>query len=327
MKPLVSAIVTSYNHSNYLEQRLDSLASQTYDNIEIIVVDDNSTDDSVRVLKELNKRINFKLLLLEDNVGYAQACNIGISASQGEYIIFAESDDYSNYNQIEKLQHGFEGHNVGVVFSASNMVDSLGEKFGEDISSREGRFQKMCSSDTEITSELMKVFFLHACVIPNMSAAMIKRKHIDVVCGFDTKYKLSADWNFWCMLSMNSNFYYIREPLNNFRQHMHNVRTLVLNKESGVFLQMSEIMNLLNRHANNICCKTIEKVYMNVVIGRYWFNIFISNPGAWYRDYRLISSDFSQYTKLWPIYFFSGVLSKVYISAFARIKTLLARFF
>ena len=184
----------------------------------------------------------------------------------------------------------------------------------------------MCSSDTEITSELMKVFFLHACVIPNMSAAMIKRKNIDIVCGFDNKYKASADWNFWCILSMSSNFYYIREPLNNFRQHMNQaVGTLGLKKESGVFLKMNEIMDLLNRHANNICCSTIEKVYMNVVIGRYWFNIFISNPSAWYRDYRLVSSRFSQYTKLWPIYFFSGVLSKVYISAFARIKNFLSK--
>ena len=73
MKSLVSAIVTSYNHADYIVQRMESLATQTYDNIEIIVVDDNSKDNSVEVLKSLKNRINFRLIILESNVGYAQA--------------------------------------------------------------------------------------------------------------------------------------------------------------------------------------------------------------------------------------------------------------
>ena len=325
MKSLVSAIVTSYNHADYIVQRMESLATQTYDNIEIIVVDDNSKDNSVEVLKSLKNRINFRLIILESNVGYAQACNIGVSASQGEYIIFAESDDYSDVNQIKKLKHKADECKAGVVFSASNMVDGLGRKFGEDFFWREKKFRKICLTDTRIKPELMRVFFLYSCVIPNMSAALIKKNLINKIGGFDISYSASADWDFWCRLSENTNFYYIREPLNNFRQHMYTVRTLVLKKKSGVFLQMSEVMKLLNHHAERINCSFISRAHMNIVVARLWFNFFISNPRACFRDYILVSNKFNKYTKLWPAYLFFGIFSKIIIWAHSRAKDIFSK--
>jgi len=87
---LVSIVVTSYNHAEYLEQRLQSLLDQTYSNFEIIVVDDNSTDNSRQVLEKYRNNPKIKLFYNEINYGHAKTCNLGVSKCRGEYVIFAE---------------------------------------------------------------------------------------------------------------------------------------------------------------------------------------------------------------------------------------------
>jgi glycosyltransferase involved in cell wall biosynthesis len=89
-KPLVSIIINNYNYAKYLGRSIDSALNQTYSNIEVIVVDDGSTDSSADVLKNYGDRIK---ALIKENGGQASAINEGYQASRGEILIFLDADD------------------------------------------------------------------------------------------------------------------------------------------------------------------------------------------------------------------------------------------
>lgn len=102
---LISIIVPVYNVENYLERALNSIGSQTYANIEIILVNDGSTDGSEKIcLKFANEDARIKYVY-QENMGLSAARNAGILLSTGKYITFIDSDDYINANFINELYH------------------------------------------------------------------------------------------------------------------------------------------------------------------------------------------------------------------------------
>ena len=97
----VSVVIPVYNSSKYIKECLDSVINQTYKNIEIIIVNDKSTDDSLDIIKSYkDKRI--KVINLHKNVGVSIARNKGVDNCSGDYICFLDSDDYWNLKKIEK---------------------------------------------------------------------------------------------------------------------------------------------------------------------------------------------------------------------------------
>ena len=103
MTPKVSIIVPIYNAGKFLEKCLDTLVNQTLKDIEIILIDDGSTDDSLNVIKNYAKKYNNIKYTSKENEGQAIARNIGIQMSSGEFITFIDSDDYIEENYIEKM--------------------------------------------------------------------------------------------------------------------------------------------------------------------------------------------------------------------------------
>ena len=99
MSKLVSVIILSYNHVGFIENTIRSILNQSYKNIEIIVIDDGSTDDSVVLLQKLRKEIEFKLVCKE-NGGVVSAINVGIQEANGDYIVLHACDDISLPNRV-----------------------------------------------------------------------------------------------------------------------------------------------------------------------------------------------------------------------------------
>lgn len=94
--PLVSFVVTSYNYERYILKTLESIKSQTYENFEIIIVDDKSSDNSVEVIKKFiddNPNVNIKLIEHEYNFGQLKAFQTGLAAANGQFVSFIDSDD------------------------------------------------------------------------------------------------------------------------------------------------------------------------------------------------------------------------------------------
>ncbi|WP_456068532.1 glycosyltransferase [Eubacterium sp.] len=149
----VSIIVPVYNVEEYLNRCIDSLLKQTLKEIEIILVDDGSTDSSPQICDEYEKNnSNIKVLHLE-NGRPARARNKGIEIAQGEYIGFADSDDYCHVEQFEKLYQNAKDNNSDIAM-CSFFVDSI--KGLEPIIIP---FKQLYNSNEEIKNSVIKCFY------------------------------------------------------------------------------------------------------------------------------------------------------------------------
>ena len=114
--PKVSIIVPVYNVERYIDKCLESLVNQTLEDIEIIIVNDGSTDNSKEIIEKYKKQYNDKIIYLEkQNGGLSDARNYGIPYAKGEYIAFLDSDDYVNIKMYEKLYNKAIENNSDIV--------------------------------------------------------------------------------------------------------------------------------------------------------------------------------------------------------------------
>lgn len=306
--PLVSVVFTSYNHIEYLRQALDSLINQTYKNIEIIIVDDCSTDNSQIVLKEYEHLPNVILKLNTTNSGsYVKASNYGASFANGDYILFAQCDDYADACQIEKLvDFAIKNPEIGVVFSRSNLVDKNGEFISDDYSIRERKFRETCNSNCLISKQQMFEFLTVSCVIPNLSAALIRRDVYQKLEGLSEKYLVAADWEFWLKVSEISDFYYISESLNNFRQHDTTIRS-----KTKIDKQLMEIFNVFADYSDRNRKKNDIESSLFIGFGNIWFTYFLDTPYPVGLSFFSILIKTTQRNRLMPYFFFKGVFRKI----------------
>ncbi len=114
-KPLISVIIAVYNPGKYLRPCLDSIVGQTYKNLEIILVDDGSTDDSLAVCKEYAERDSRIIVYHKENSGVSATRNRGIRLAHGDYFSFIDSDDWLEKDTYEYLMKLIAKHNVDAV--------------------------------------------------------------------------------------------------------------------------------------------------------------------------------------------------------------------
>ena len=100
---MISIIISVYNIASYIERCVYSILEQTYSNLEVILVDDGSTDESGRICDELRKLDNRIVVVHKTNGGNASARNAGIDVAKGEYITFVDGDDYVEKNAYEEM--------------------------------------------------------------------------------------------------------------------------------------------------------------------------------------------------------------------------------
>lgn len=126
-KPLISILVPCYNVEAYLRQCMDSIIRQTYTNLEIICLDDGSTDRTPEILKEYEKKDSRTRVISKPNSGYGATMNIGLKAASGKYIGIVESDDYIEPKMYEILCDAAEKDNLDIVrcrFIERNVIKS-----------------------------------------------------------------------------------------------------------------------------------------------------------------------------------------------------------
>lgn len=136
-KPKVSVLITNYNYEIYIREAIESALNQTYPNIEIIVVDDASTDRSVEILREYEEQGKIKLIVNDKNYGYQHAINVAITASSGDYLMNLDSDDVLVPEYIETLMKEIKTYNCKAVYpqliyifeTVKHIVDYVKEPF------------------------------------------------------------------------------------------------------------------------------------------------------------------------------------------------------
>jgi glycosyltransferase involved in cell wall biosynthesis len=232
--------MASYNHARFLRRRLETLLAQTHHDVELIIIDDCSTDDSLAVLREYD-RPGVTLVARTTNGGWVTVFNQGLDLASGEYVLFANCDDTCRPELAATLVAALEAApSAGVAFCRSQMIDQDDHVIGDDRATQTPAFRKRCETDTVIHGSEMLHHLLRGCVIPNTSAALFRRACFDRVGSFSHAYPICGDWEFYFRLSEHYDTAYVATPLNGFRQHAATIR-----KRTRARLTYDEYLRLL----------------------------------------------------------------------------------
>lgn len=245
---LVSIVVASYNHADFLARRMDSLIGQTYQDVDILVIDDKSPDHSVEILLHYEENPRVRLVLRDQNGGWVAVSNQGVDMSSGEYILFANCDDDCDPRIVERLVDALQQHpSAGIAFCRNLMVDEDDQVLGDDFTIREASFRKRCAQDTLLSGSEASRFLLHSCVLPNLSAVLFRRECFDNVGKFSSAYHVCSDWDLFFRVAAQYDIAYVAEPLNRFRQHRKTIRSVTQDRvlyEEYFRLLLGEIQRL-----------------------------------------------------------------------------------
>jgi alpha-1,3-rhamnosyltransferase len=248
-QPLVSVIIPSYNHEKYVEQAIMSVVSQTYKNIELIIIDDGSKDKSPYLINELINRVDSSKIIFEiqNNMGLCKTLNKAIRMANGEFIAILASDDMYLPNRIEECVNVLltTKANVCAVYSDGFMIDENGKKIGK----YSDKFKVPLSKNTY--KELLLRDW-----IPALS--VLYRKSSLLECGlFDENIEIE-DYDMLLRLAQKFKFKYIPKLLFLYRLHGSNYSSdgkkmdeqldLIVNKYKDLYSYKNYKLALINKN-------------------------------------------------------------------------------
>lgn len=189
-EPLISVIVPVYNVAPYLEIALDSIRYQSYQNLEIILINDGSTDDSSSICKKyLNQDLRFKYIY-QENAGLSAARNTGIAAASGEYITFVDSDDWLDTSAIEILYRNLKKYDADIAAGNYNMYNDSKQEFSFKVFDSDYREQ------VYVDKEIMYQFAKQEMKDMAWACTMMKLYKMDLFAGLRFPLGKNVEDNF-----------------------------------------------------------------------------------------------------------------------------------
>lgn len=236
-KPLVSAVITTRNRLDLLQRAIESVRQQTYKNIQLIVVDDGSIDNT----KEWCNNQSFDYIRIKSGKGGNYARNLGIQASKGEYVAFLDDDDYWSPSKIEKQVNQLleSGNELVHCYRYLEIIDSNGSANTE-----------LCPLNSNHKGDLKKrILYQITCLT---SAIMVSRNALIEIGGFDENCKYWQEYELTIRLAQRKPFDLICEPLLTYRIN-NNDKNRLTNKYEG---WKESVRYIYEKHKNlyeNLC--------------------------------------------------------------------------
>ena len=209
--PLVSVIISNYNHAQYLEKRIDTVLNQTYQNIEVIILDDKSTDNSLEVIEQYRNHPKVaQIVVNEQNTGSPfKQWDMGINLANGELIWIAESDDYNELTFLEELITEWSKHK-NVVVAFSSYVQFWCEEF---LYPKERKSQCFKGSNFVRNRQARGNYVLNA------SGAIFSKTTYGKIEKRFLTFKSAGDYMFWTEMLLHGDVVKVNKNLVYWRRH------------------------------------------------------------------------------------------------------------
>lgn len=195
-RPLVSVVIATYNMGQYLADAIRSVLEQSRPNLELLVIDDGSTDNTREVVDsfEGDTRLRYHW---QPNLGQARAKNVGIGLACGRFIAFCDADDLWTTDKLERQLPAFDDcGRVAVVYSRNRKVDADGLPLASPYNSTH-------LPSGQVTQQLFIENFI------SFGTAVIRRSCLEDVGVFDEAQRMGIDWDLWLRLSTKYEFRYV----------------------------------------------------------------------------------------------------------------------
>lgn len=264
--PLISVIVPAYNAENFIGETLNSVLSQTYRNIEVLVVDDGSQDRTPEIVKAFVQKDERVILLQQTNAGVAAARNLAIQISRGEYIAPLDADDIWYPEKLEKQVQCFleADESVGLVYAWSVSIDEEGKIFWH---SKTVKLDRINYVEGDVFTALVYSNF-----ISNASVPLIRRTCLDRVGGYNDQLKAQnaqgcEDWDLSLRIAEFYQFRVVPEFLIGYRQVIGSMGSNCKAMERSYELVMAQVKQ---RHPEIIeaIYKWSKSNFYNYLIGK-----------------------------------------------------------
>lgn len=231
----ISIIIPIYNVDKYLDKCLDTIINQTYKNLEIILINDGSTDNSLNICKTYAKKDERIIILNKENEGVSISRNKGIKIATGKYVVFMDADDYVASNHVEHLYNCMIENNVDLVIS--NAIDI---KEDGTIVKNKKNSDLLMTRDECLCELLTEKNFYHVCW-----GNLYKKEFLEE-CLFNSNYRIAEDLDFlYTYISKTKKVYFTSKKTYYW----------VIRNTSATHLPYSEKWN----DELNICCSIIDR--------------------------------------------------------------------
>ena len=274
---LVSIIIPNYNHENFLIQRIESVLNQTFQDFELIILDDCSNDNSKNIIenyRNYNKVKHVEFNTINSGSVFKQWIK-GIELANGEYIWIAESDDYSDSLFLEKTVAKIQNTNFGAVFTDTFQIDEYNNVKRVSQNKREV-FDELYNSNLTITSKNLDLFLLDRLVILNVSSVLFRKtalREIDLI--ELNKLKSIGDVFSYISICLKYDIFYVDEPLNYMR--IQSTSATIVNRINGnIFKEKIHLLTYLIEKLKEL---NVSKKH----IYNYFIKIFLSSIDFGYK--------------------------------------------
>lgn len=283
--PLVSVIIPAYKAEKYIEETIRSVLNQTYENVEIIVVNDGSPDNLESIVRKLQLEDDRLKYYKIKNLGVSYARNYGYSKSSGEYLAFLDADDVWLPNNLElKLKKFLEDDSFGLVHSDAQVFNSESHLLNEFLQGKEGFL-------------LDDLLCWNGCCVPAPSSILVKRSVFETVKGFDENLSTSADKDFFIRVSSIAKIGRIEQVTWYYRVHENNMskNITLMEKDITYLYQKVSQMNLFK--SEKFRKKCFSHTYW-VLAGSWWKNAKNKKRGIYYLIKSILTNPFILKEKL-----------------------------
>jgi glycosyltransferase involved in cell wall biosynthesis len=218
----VSIIVPNYNHAAYLDTRLDSVLDQSYDDFEVLLLDDVSSDGSRALLERRAEHPKVTHLILnQERAGTFAQWRRALELARGEYVWIAESDDVAELSFLERLVPILDAHpRVGLAYCQSWVIDAAGDVLFDNKRWTDDVDPDLFRASFQMAGKhALRTFMVLKNVIPNTSAVLFRKALFQHVPAEVSGFRYTGDWLAWSAILAHSDLYFTPELLNRFRRH------------------------------------------------------------------------------------------------------------